>query len=387
MRATAQFGAHSVGRESVEPHCERSEASAASIFLMCRAREDARCARASFVGSDGSTESRPTLRLAALCFWIALALLAVNTSHAAEWVNISDAVTAQLKPGYGGPTAGVTVNPANGDVFMVVSDQGLWKSSDHGTTFARVDDKNIGGRCETGWALNFDPAGQRLFCFMIYGSSAVTTDGGKTWAKSQVSHLDYGSVDWGDTGRRVLAFRHESGGMLTTSDDGGATWKDLEKGFNNCGVFDHSTFVATKAKEKGIFRSTDAGATWTQVFTNTPAAAVPVVFKGTGYWCDGTGILTSMDKGATWNRSAPGSQDKPYSMVYGPMFGASEKHYVVVGRAGFLETKDGGQTFALAAPLPPGFTVNRVGANYAWDAKANIFYASTMTKPTFKYQR
>jgi len=108
---------------------------------------------------------------------LAAILLSALAAHAAEWVNISDPLTALLKPGYGGPTAGVTVNPANGDVFMVVSDQGLWRSSDHGATFARIDDtktgaKNIGGRCETGWALNFDPAGQRLFCFMIYGSSA-----------------------------------------------------------------------------------------------------------------------------------------------------------------------------------------------------------------------
>ena len=321
---------------------------------------------------------------------IAFALLLLSTLAipAAEWVNISDAVTADLKPGYGGPTAGVTVNPANGDVFMVISDLGLWKSSDHGATFARGDDKNIGGRCETGWGLNFDPAGHRLFCFMIYGSSAMTTDGGKTWAKSKVSHLDYGSVDWADTGKRLLAIRHESGGMLTTSDDGGATWKDLEKGFNNCGVFDSKTFVATKAKEKGIFRSTDAGATWTQVFANSPAAAVPVVFKGTGYWCDGDGgILMSNDKGATWGRGAPMSQDKTQNMIYGPMFGESEKHYVVVGRTGFLETTDGGNWFKFVAPLPPGFTVNRVGANYAWDAKADIFYASTMTKPTFKLER
>jgi len=62
-------------------------------------------------------------------------------------------------------------------------------------------------------------------------------------------------------------------------------------------------------------------------------------------------------------------------------------HFVVVGKSGFQETKDGGKTWNVTAPLPPGFTVNRVGANYAWDAKANVFYASTMTKPTFKYQR
>ena len=80
----------------------------------------------------------------------------------------------------------------------------------------------------------------------------------------KTSHLDFGTVDWADTGKRLLAIRHESGGMLTTSEDGGATWMNLGKGFSGCGVFDHSTFfVATKEKERGIFRSADAGATWT----------------------------------------------------------------------------------------------------------------------------
>ncbi len=75
-------------------------------------------------------------------------------------------------------------------------------------------------------------------------------------------------------------------------------------------------------------------------------------------------------------------------MIYGPMFGKSGSHYMVVGPAGFLENTDEGMNFRLAAAsLPPGFTVNRVGANYAWDAKANIIYASTMTKTTFQYQR
>ena len=318
---------------------------------------------------------------------LSLLLALTASAFAGEWVNISDPVTSPLKPGYGGPTAGVVADRASGDVFMVISDLGLWRSSDHGGTFARCDDKAIGGRCETGWALQADPAGKRLACFMIYGDSAMTADGGRTWVKFKTSHLDFGAVDWADTGRRLLAIRHESGGLLTTSDDGGATWKDLAKGFSGCGVFDRTTFIATKEKEPGIFRSTDAGGTWAQVFAETPSAAVPVVFKGIVYWCDGTGLLTSTDQGATWNRSAPRNQDKPYSMIYGPMFGESEQHYVVVGRAGFLETKDGGASFSSAAPLPAGFTIARVGPNFAWDPRADIFYASTMTKPTFKYQR
>ena len=303
-------------------------------------------------------------------------------ASAGEWVNISDPVTTQVKPGYAGPTAGVVVDRVSGDVFMVVNDQGLWKSTDHGKTFARCDEKSIGGRCETGWALQGDPAGRRLFCFMIYGGSALTTDDGKSWTKSKTSHLDFGAVDWADTGKRLLALRHESGGVLTTSDDAGATWKDLEKGFSGLGVFDGQTFVATKAKEKGIFRSTDAGANWTQVSTNTPAGAVPVVFKGAGYWATGKGLLVSKDHGATWSELGT-----PVDAMFGPLFGKDENHFVVVGKSGFQETKNGGQTWELAAPLPAGFGVGRVGPNYAWDPTANIFYASTMTKPTFKFER
>lgn len=127
---------------------------------------------------------------------IAFAFL-TRAAFAGEWTNISDSVVAQVKPGTYGPTAGVVVDRTNGGVFMVVSDQGLWRSSDHGRTFERCDGKTVGGRCETGWALQADPAGRRLACFMIYGDSAVTADGGVTWTKLKSSRFDFGAVDWG----------------------------------------------------------------------------------------------------------------------------------------------------------------------------------------------
>jgi photosystem II stability/assembly factor-like uncharacterized protein len=274
------------------------------------------------------------------------------------------------------------VDRANGSVFLVVNDQGLWKSTDHGATFTRCDNKTIGGRCETGWALQADPAGKRLACFMIYGDSAITTDSGATWTKFKTSHLDFGSVDWADTGKRFLALRHEKAGMLTTSDDAGATWKDLETGFSGCGVLDHTTFVATKEKEPGIFRSTDAGASWTKVSDQKPFAGVPVVFKGAAYWPAGKSILVSRDLGATWAELGA-----PVDATHGPYFGVDEMKAVIVGKSGFRETSDGGKTWKLLFPLPAGFTANRLGSNYAWDFKTDIFYASTMTKPAFKLER
>lgn len=315
-------------------------------------------------------------------FALLLAIIAPGLLPAAEWVDISEPVTSRLKPGYAGPTAGVAVDRISGNVFMVVNDQGLWRSGDHGASFSRVDEENIGGRCETGWGLQVDPAGQRLFCFMVYGGSALSTDGGGTWTKSGLSHLDFGSVDWGDTGKRLLAVRHESGGVLATSRDGGDTWQDLDRGFNGCGVFDRSTFVATKHKEKGIFHSVDAGVTWALTSSNTPTAAVPVILDGIGYWAGGTNLLASRDHGETWTQLGT-----PVEANFGPYFSSSEQHFVVVGPGGFQETKDGGKTWRTAAPLPPGFGVARIGPSYAWDPEADIFYASAMGKATFKYQR
>jgi len=37
-----------------------------------------------------------------------------------------------------GDDGGVVTDPGSGDVYMVVCDQGLWKSTDLGKTFARV---------------------------------------------------------------------------------------------------------------------------------------------------------------------------------------------------------------------------------------------------------
>ena len=81
LRSSAS--ARPVGRDSVEPHLERSEASAASISGEVTPDQDARFARASFVGKWGSTESHPTRAWAR--HWALVILLASLTfARAAE---------------------------------------------------------------------------------------------------------------------------------------------------------------------------------------------------------------------------------------------------------------------------------------------------------------
>jgi hypothetical protein len=322
-------------------------------------------------------------------FRTALILSALVSVHSAEkgaWVPISDGLLAKLAGenltvGYPGMTAGITVDRKSGAVGVIVCDQGLWQTTDQGATYARLDGKALGGRCETGFALDADPAGGRLMGFMIYGASALTLDGGRTWSTSSLSHLDFGAVDWSDqAARTMIAVKHESGDEAVLSKDAGRTWVPLGKGFKAVGVFGPTVLMAKRGG--GLERSEDAGATWVTVAEQKPTGLAMRVFEGIGYWTSDAGVLISRDTGKTWSVLGP-----PVKAWYGPYFGKDAKHLVVVGKDGVNETTDGGGTWKIVAPLPPQFTVGFVGPNFAWDPTADIFYASAMGKPAYAFRR
>ena len=256
-----------------------------------------------------------------------------------QWVPISHDVTAKVKPGYPGKTAGVAVDPATGDVFMVVPDQGIWKSADHGKSFERVDGGRVSGRCETGFALDVDAAGRRLMCFMIYGSSAGTSDGGKTWNASKTTHLDFGAVDWEAGGKCLVALRHESDGQLCYSDDEAQTWTNLDQGFVAVGIFDQHTIVGSRGKgldtQRRRRQDVESGF---RHRTGRSRDAACTAESATG---PPTGDCWSA---ATAARRGPWKAC-PSAAVFGPLFGRNPLHLVVVGKQGFQETLDGGKTW------------------------------------------
>lgn len=323
--------------------------------------------------------------------------VAAETSVGAKgrWVAISEPVTSQVKCDWPGLTAGVTVDRTNGDVYMVVAGQGIWKSADRGAAFSRVDGKTVGGRCETAYSLCADPNGGRLFCFMLDGPSARTLDGGKTWERlaQEGRGWDFAAVDWSVANPRVIyALEHESGGKIWLSADGGKSWKSLgidpeiRVGWNfGVGVADAETLLRWRAKN-GIERSLDFGATWTKVSDEVPVSHVMVVLKNACYWLGEKGLLVSRDKGATW-----AVQGQAVRAAWGPYFGKDEQHIVAVGKSGIQETTDGGRNWQIVAPLPDELKEMRVHPgwylNFAFDPVHNIFYASQMGKPTYRYER
>ena len=309
-----------------------------------------------------------------------------------QWVDISVKVLQNLESegktiGYPGRTAGIAVDRISGDVFMVIPDQGMWRSTDQGDSFTRVDGGAIGGRCETGFSLNVDPLGKRLACFMLDGPSGYTLDGGMTWQGMAGNQRgwDAGSVQWsGDKTVNIFALRHECGGEVYASTEMGKGWTLKGKAFASVGIFDARTCVATLEGDRGIYRTTDGGDNWTKVSDLQPAGRDIRILGGIAFWTSGQGLLVSKDRGATW-----AIQGEEVECSFGPYFGKDAMHIVVVGRKGLFRTTNGGREWEQAAPLPPDYRVTTAGwfLNFGWDPNADIFYASCMGKPAYRYRR
>jgi len=140
-----------------------------------------------------------------------------------------------------------------------------------------------------------------------------TTDGGQSW----------GTVPSGSTAplRAVGCLSSTvclTGGSvreLLRSTDGGATWStgSMPLGSENSGVHTItriSNTVAVIAADDGLWRSTDAGQTWTRAYTSAGGSQLAVSFNGAGVGIavGNDGVRRSTDQGLSWVR-----QDLPIS--------------------------------------------------------------------------
>ncbi len=346
-----------------------------------QARIDALKARAPAVATAGAAASSPGPVLA---------------GHGQHWEEISATLLTDLQgkgitPPYPGKTGGVSVDPASGEVYLVICNNGIWKSADHGATYACCDGMQIGGRCETGGAMQWDPAGERLACFMLDGTAGMTVDSGKTW-KSWAGvgrGWDFGAVDWSaKEASEIIALHHESGGEIYRSSSAGASWTMVAKdnGYSAVGLFDAATLIAAKTND-GIQRSTDNGKTWTKVAAYAVTSHVMMVHGGNGYLLAKEGLVISKDHGATWT-----SCGAAVDATFGPLF-ADRNHMVAWNGKSILESLDAGATWTTVCPMPDGFKPRSdLGwnppwyINVGWDRAAGILYCSYMGSPAYRWK-
>jgi photosystem II stability/assembly factor-like uncharacterized protein len=198
-----------------------------------------------------------------------------------------------------GRVADIDVNPADPTHFLVAyASGGLWKTTNNGTSFEPLFDNEMVmtiGDIAVDWANNtiWVGSGEVNSSRSSYSGTGVfkSADGGKTW-----NHIG-------------LDESHHIGRIILHPDDPNTAW---------VAALGH---LYSPNKERGIYRTTDGGKSWTQtLFVNENTGAVDLIidpldpntlyaaawertrrawnFTESG---PGTGIYKSTDGGKTWS--------------------------------------------------------------------------------------
>jgi photosystem II stability/assembly factor-like uncharacterized protein len=329
-----------------------------------------------------------------------VALLPISIWGAETWTDVSSPLLERLtnsgtKLAWPGGCSGVVSNRRTGEVTIKVVGGGLWRMSDTGKTWRRIDEHTVSGRDETGWATTADQnAPTRMTSFSLDGSAGWTTDGLKWNSFATLGrNWDFGSVDWAPrVPRTIIAAKHETNpaGEVYVTTDGGISWRKLaihlgedRDRISMIGALDATTFIYSNGD--GIHRSTDVGVTWRKVSSADPQTRVPVFFQGAHYLGTVAGLLVSKDRGASWQ-----TQGAAVNIWQGPFFGHNEREMVIIGNDGVFITGNAGETWRRAAGLKPKegnyvFSPNWFGC-YAWDPVNHSLYASAMGNPVYRIQ-
>jgi photosystem II stability/assembly factor-like uncharacterized protein len=297
----------------------------------------------------------------------------------------------KAKPGYGG-LSGVVVDHRNGDVYVSVSDRGVYRSTDQGRTWKRHGDREFKGRTEWPGALMIDPVGKgkRLVAATVYGAPiALSSTDGEKWKflDPRSHHIDWCAIDWSDPDSKfILALKHEANGLLIVSRDGGKSFKDVGKEYGPAWVFDDRTAVVAQMKTKdrtkpALVRTTDGGKTFTPC-GDYHALALPKWHGSTLYWLAGDDLIATTDKGKNWKKLGTVKGGR-----YGPIFGKDGKHLFVLTNAGIVESRDGGASWSKPVALPK--ELKRVEA-LSWmdyDPIHDVLYAMKMRSQLYKLSR
>ncbi len=193
----------------------------------------------------------------------------------------------------GGTATDVVFDPANPAIVYAAlgiaggnAVNGVYRSTDHGITFSRLTAFPTAdiGRI----ALAIAPSAPNILYAAVQdaingsGNDSQllgiwkTTDGGTTWARVTASGADCASQCWYNlvllTDPLDPSLVYFGGVVLYRSDDGGASFRSI---LRNIHVDQHAIAVDPKApatifagNDGGIFRSPDRGATWTSLNTN-----------------------------------------------------------------------------------------------------------------------
>lgn len=250
-----------------------------------------------------------------------------------QWINISPPRVSTRFEDFGKNNYGfqsMALARRSGIVYVGTCYQGLWKSSDRGRTWNKVNTGRNGKILDSGrlWTLAIDPIKTNvLYTTPGYGSEPgvwKSIDGGRnwrdlippgSWLRNTVKSGDIYSiaVDPYNHDHILGAFHSVFSGPyagnapLIESRNGGRTWTIHP--LPNLGYGHYVFFMGSSStwllgtQSNGFWRSVDSGRNWVQVSTEDLSHGAGSLYRAkTGIWYTAAWgkVLRSADEGATW---------------------------------------------------------------------------------------
>lgn len=263
---------------------------------------------------------------------------------------------------------------SGGSSIYLAVDNGVWTSSDGGTTWTQRD-LGIGVNQQV-LDIALDPSNASVVWAAVadaFGQQAAnvvrSTDGGVTWTNVTPPHAAMSgtriAVDPANSSHAVALFGGGfGGGEVWVTTDAGATWTDRSAGLPGnpmrAAAYAGSRILVGGGQlfgtqNVGLYASSDLGATWTKLDdASWPLAVVSSVAVDPNdvqtivVATDGTGIHRSRDGGATWEIGIGGSGAlSAQSVRFAP--GSSSQLLTGASSLGVYRSTDGGEHFAAAS--------------------------------------
>ena len=286
----------------------------------------------------------------------------------------------------------IAIAPGGGahEIFLATSLSGVFHSADAGATFTR---QSSGLPAEAVNNVAVSPnymVDHTVFCTTLRRSVYRSTNSGSTWTLyPSTAALTYQTTAVNEFSELQVSNTYTSDGAvflsafdgLFESSSAGAVWtqKQTRPGFVTGLAFspNYATdahLMATDYAERGVYSSSDRGATWAPVWSGWNQPGGKLTVEGVDFLSNQTGspmaaananhsqIGFTSDFGATWSvlpvpdmSRSPGAPPTPvYSniMVTSPQFSTDHEIYLGTRTHGVLQSHDGGATWGRTTGVP-----------------------------------
>lgn len=243
---------------------------------------------------------------------------------------------------------GLVPDPGATGAMLVVTDQGLYRLSDQGRTWA-----SLNGNLTTGLTYAVAVSGSTILAREQDFSIIASFDGGATWQMLTAAGGENGDIVISPAAPQDV-FGMGTADGLTWSADGGHTWTSVpavhqfSPGDQTLAIDPSDPSTVLVATDAGVVATHDTGATWTptgwplsgaDLVAIDPADSAHVIV-GThdpGAYPSAGALHVTFDGGATWLTVDVGSFPSSAAFLDGALY--------VGTNAGVLVSHDGGRTF------------------------------------------